>query len=151
MPQALQGFWVHWTDGGGMGSEGCSRKMDPSQRIPNQHSKAGWKKASRFFLIKMFLWKCVNQGWVIFNLETQCVTWTTQAQDRQIRCRLESHELQVNENTSNSELNKHGWARGQGEFLDWTFIKNLNFNQLQLLLFQVPPYFFLPFEMKYLP
>ena len=72
------------------------------------------------------------------------------ATDRQTICGLGSHELQVNENASNSESNKHAWAHSQGEFLDWTFIRDLNFNQLELL-FQVPPYSFLPFKMKYLP
>lgn len=80
-----------------------------------------------------------------------CTTRMTWPQDSQTRRRLGSHELQVNENGSNSESNKHAWAHSQGNFLDWTFIRDLNFNQLELLLFQVPPYSFLPFEMKYLP
>lgn len=44
---------------------------------------------------------------------------------------LRSHELQVNENASSSESNKHAWALSQEEFLDWTFIRGLNFNQLE--------------------
>lgn len=80
-----------------------------------------------------------------------CITRMTWPQTGRPDEGLGAIKLQVNENASNSESNKHAWAHGQREFLDWTFIRDLNFNQLELLLFQVPPYFFLPFEMKYLP
>lgn len=129
MPQALQGLWGGRRDGWGRGDKGGRFKkggLGLTEFPINMARQAGGKHCSSYKNVSLKNVSTRAESFLTKNSvrDTRaCTTWKTWPQDRPTRCRLGSHELQVNENASNSESNKHAWAHSQGEFLDWTFIR----------------------------